>query len=282
MKQSRFSYLRETAFIFYVLMDIQKLSTDLSLIRSKSPLIHNITNLVVMNNTANALLAIGASPVMAHAKEEVADMARIASALVLNMGTLSAEWVEAMLIAGQAAKEKGVPVIFDPVGVGATPYRSVVAKKIIDVCQPDIIRGNASEIIALHNDSMKTKGVDSTISSESAKLPAKELARETGAVVVVSGAIDHITNGVKSYLVKNGDPMMERVTGMGCTCTAVVAAFAAVNKDFSEAAKHAMTVMGVAGERAVAYSRGPGSLQMNFLDELYNLDKRKIRQIYKG
>lgn len=263
-------------------MDIQKLIQDLEAVRKVSPLVHNITNLVVMNNTANALLALGASPVMAHSKNEVADMAKIASALVLNMGTLTHEWVEAMLIAGQTAREHGVPIVFDPVGVGATPYRSVAAKQIIETCKPDIIRGNASEIIALRNDNITTKGVDSTASSESASQTAIELAQATNSVVVVSGETDYITDGNNTCLIKNGDPMMESVTGMGCTCTAVVAAFAAINKDFAEAATHAMAVVGIAGERAVAYSRGPGSLQMNFLDELYGLNEQKINQLYRS
>lgn len=261
--------------------EVQNLIKDLQEIRKTAPLVHNITNLVVMNNTANALLALGASPVMAHSKHEAADMAKLASALVLNIGTLTAEWVEAMILAGKAAKENGVPVIFDPVGVGATPFRSVAAKQIIEHCQPDIIRGNASEIIALRNENEKTKGVDSIASSDSARETAMELAQATGAVVVVSGETDYITDGQLTYLVKNGHPMMERVTGMGCTCTAVVAAFAAVNQDYAAAATHAMSVVAIAGERAVLDSRGPGSLQMNFLDELYRLDEEAIIQTYR-
>src|SRR5574344_1946413 len=123
-------------------MDKNQLAVDLTLVKQQSPLVHNITNYVVMNNTANALLAIGASPVMAHAVEEVKDMVAIASVLVINMGTLSEKWVEAMLIAGKAANEKGMPVVFDPVGVGATPYRNQVATLIIKQCKPSIIRGN--------------------------------------------------------------------------------------------------------------------------------------------
>jgi len=244
---------------------------DLAAIRKKSPLIHNITNYVVMNNTANALLAIGASPVMAHAVEEVKDMAGIASALVINMGTLSPKWVEAMLLAGETARKKGIPVIFDPVGAGATPYRNQTAVQILEHCQPDIIRGNGSEIMALANQNTKTKGVDSTASSNAALDAAQQLAKQTNAVVVISGAEDFITDGDTVLSVKNGSPLMPKVTGMGCTATAIVAAFAAVNPDFLHAAANAMAIMGIAGEIAAKESTGPGSLQLHFLDVLYNL-----------
>ncbi len=157
------------------MIDKNRLIADLALVREKSPLVHNITNYVVMNNTANALLSIGASPVMAHALEEVRDMVSIASALVLNMGTLSPEWVEAMIMAGEAAIARGIPVIFDPVGAGATPYRNETAARILGKCRPSIIRGNASEILSLARESAATKGVDSTADSSSALDAAKRL-----------------------------------------------------------------------------------------------------------
>lgn len=263
------------------MIDIQNLVRDLNTVRSKSPLIHNITNYVVMNNTANGLLAVGASPVMAHSLEEVAEMASIASALVINIGTLEPQWVEAMLIAGKTALAKKTPIVFDPVGAGATTYRTKVCKQIIEECKPSIIRGNASEIMALWNANVQTKGVDSTDSSDSALDPAKALARQTGAVVVVSGQTDYITDGENTRIVENGNPMMARVTGMGCTATAVVGAFAAVNGDMLEAATHGMAVMGIAGEIAARKSSGNGSLQVNFLDELYNLDEAVIKDNIK-
>lgn len=154
----------------------EKIYKDLELIRRKSPLVHNITNYVVMNNTANALLAIGASPVMAHAKDEICDMVDIAASLVINMGTLSEKWVDAMLQAGVRAKSKLRPIVFDPVGVGATAYRKQTAKQIIDLCKPQVIRGNASEIMALIDTKVKTKGVDSTQSAFTAVDAAKKLA----------------------------------------------------------------------------------------------------------
>lgn len=259
------------------MIDIQLLIRDLNAVRSQSPLVHNITNYVVMNNTANALLSVGASPVMAHSVEEVADMASIASVLVVNIGTLEPEWVKAMLIAGKTALAKGTPIVFDPVGAGATPYRTKVCKQIIEECKPSIIRGNASEIMALYDTNVKTKGVDSTSPSDAALDYAKALAKETGAVVVVSGQTDYITDGETVNTVQNGNPMMARVTGMGCTATAVVGAFAAINKNALEAATHGMSIMGLAGEIAARKSSGNGSLQVNFLDELYNLDEEIIK-----
>ncbi|WP_029903421.1 hydroxyethylthiazole kinase [Prevotella sp. 10(H)] len=259
------------------MINIQSLVRDLNAVRSKSPLIHNITNYVVMNNTANGLLAVGASPVMAHSLEEVAEMASIASALVINIGTLEPQWVEAMLIAGKTALAKGTPVVFDPVGAGATKYRTKVCKRIIEECLPSVIRGNASEIMALCDANVQTKGVDSTDSSDTALGSAKALAKQTRAVVVVSGQTDYITDGINTQTVENGNPMMARVTGMGCTATAVVAAFMAINPDIMQAATHGMAVMGIAGEIAARRSSGNGSMQVNFLDELYNLNEETIR-----
>ena len=244
---------------------------DVRLIKEKSPLIHNITNYVVMNNTANALLAIGASPVMAHAAEEVEDMVGIASALVINIGTLDKQWVQSMLIAGSCAARLGIPVILDPVGAGATPYRTAVAKEIISVCQPTVIRGNGSEILALIDANIQTKGVDSTSESHMAVNAAKQLAKQTGAIISVSGEIDYITDGVLVNEVKGGDPMMARITGMGCTATALTAAFVAVNKDYLQAATNAMELMSRVGEAALSSAKGPASLQQNFIDKLYNI-----------
>lgn len=263
------------------MINIEHLIRDLNLIRKQSPLIHNITNYVVMNNTANALLAIGASPVMAHSVDEVEEMAGIASSLVINIGTLEAVWVEAMLIAGKTALEKSTPIVFDPVGAGATTYRSKVCKQLIEECKPSIIRGNASEIIALLDTEAQTKGVDSTNTSDSALNSAKALALQTNAVVVISGETDYITNGVTVETVKNGNPMMAKVTGMGCTATAIVGAFSAVNKNLLEAAAHGMAVMGITGEIAASISKGNGSLQINFLDTLFNLDEEAIRKNIK-
>lgn len=245
-------------------------------VRTESPLVHNITNFVVMNNTANALLAIGASPVMAHSVDEVVDMAKVASALVLNIGTLEKSWVEAMILAGRTAKELHKPVVFDPVGAGATPYRDAVSFRILSEVKPSIIRGNASEIMALAKVGANTKGVDSTASSDEAVSSARRLAEETGAVIVVSGAVDVVTDGERLERIPFGHPLMSRVTGMGCTATAVVGAFAAVTADRLFAASCGMAVMGIAGEIAGKTARGTGSMQVDFLDALYNLSAEDV------
>ncbi len=257
-------------------MDANKIISDLNSLREKSPLVHNITNFVVMNNTANALLALGASPVMAHSREEVRDMVKIASSLVLNMGTLNAPWVESMLIAGESALEMSIPSVFDPVGAGATPYRTETASFLFERCKPAILRGNASEILSLANKEGGTKGVDSMAQSGDALSAAKTLAGQSGGVVIVSGAEDFITDGSRVVTVSNGSPLMGKVTGMGCTATAIAGAFAAVNPDPLMASISAMVVMGVAGELAAEKSSGPGTMQLHFLDCLYNLTGEDI------
>lgn len=254
----------------------EALSGAIAAVRAKSPLVQNITNYVVMNNSANALLAIGASPVMAHWREEMEEMTAIAGALVINIGTLDTEWIEGMKAAGIAASRRGTPIVIDPVGAGATSQRTAVALELIELCHPSIIRGNASEIMALVDASVKSKGVDSSASSDDALSAAKMLASSSGAVVVISGATDYITDGSAVHTVEGGDPIMTAVTGMGCTATALVGAFAAVQQDPMIAATAAMAVMSLAGERAAVNARGNGSMQMYFLDELYNLKPETI------
>lgn len=247
------------------------LSASIAAVRAQSPLVHNITNYVVMNNSANALLAIGASPVMAHWVSEMEEMTSIAGSLVINIGTLDDKWIDGMITAGKAAMRRGIPIILDPVGVGATSQRTEAALKIIYSCYPTIIRGNASEIMALVDASVKSKGVDSCASSYDALESAKRLALDTKAIVVISGETDYITDGNAVNKVEGGHSIMTSVTGMGCTATALVGAFAAAVKDPMIAATSAMAVMSLAGENAAERSYGNGSMQMNFLDELYNL-----------
>ena len=254
---------------------------DIERIREKSPLVHNITNYVVMNTTANALLALGASPVMAHAETEVTDMVNIASALVINIGTLSDPWIRAMTMAVDQAKERNIPIILDPVGVGATPYRTLTAKNLINAAYPSIIRGNGSEIMGLCEEGASTKGVDSTSSSDLAIASAKGLNKEVGSVICITGETDYILSQKGMIQVKNGHPMMTRVTGLGCTATAICGAFAAVNPDYFLAAAHAMAVMGIAGEIAAQTAKGPASLQVNFIDTLYQLSETHIQDYFK-
>lgn len=262
-------------------METTTIITQLEAIRKQSPLVHNITNFVVMNNTANALLAIGASPVMAHALEEVKDMVGIASALVLNMGTLNATWTTSMLTAGEEAHRLNKPTIFDPVGVGATPYRTATAKHIIENCHPSIIRGNASEINALVEVDTTTKGVDSTMNTTNALVAAQKLQKQTGAVIVVSGEIDYIVGADAIVSLHNGSSLMPRVTGMGCTATALLGAFAGVQADAFTAAVAGMAILGVAGEIATEKANGPGSLQIHLLDTLYTLTPKDITEKLK-
>ena len=247
------------------------LSAAIAAVRTESPLVHNITNYVVMNSTANSLLAVGASPIMAHWTSEMEEMTAIAGALVINIGTLDDQWIEGMLAAGRAAAARGIPIVLDPVGAGATSQRTQAALDIIEQCTPTIIRGNASEIMALVDAGVKSKGVDSSAASDDALESAKRLASEVGTVVVISGETDYITDGTEVHTVEGGNPIMTSVTGMGCTATALIGAFAAVVDDPMVAAAAAMAVMSLAGERAAESSRGNGSMQVNFLDELYNL-----------
>lgn len=261
------------------MINSKEIIENVNQIREKSPLVHNITNYVVMNNTANALLAIGASPVMAHALNEVKDMASIASSLVINMGTLSDDWVEAMLLAGERAREREIPIVFDPVGAGATPYRTETALRIIKSCKPNIIRGNASEIMALVDQRTVTKGVDSSVSTNLALDSAKVLATTNKCVLVISGETDFITDGDQVESLSFGTPLMAKVTGMGCTATALLGAFAASNTDIFKAATCGMAVMGIVGELAEKKSNGPASMQMHFIDTLYQLAELDIEQV---
>lgn len=247
----------------------------LNQIRKASPLVHNITNYVVMNNTANALLAIGASPIMAHAEEEIEDIVSIASSIVINMGTLSEKWVNAMVLAIKKAKALNKPVIFDPVGVGASKYRTHTAEKIIQTATPDVIRGNASEIIALAQLTNSTKGVDSTISSDAAVEAAQKLSQQLNNTIVISGETDYIITKEQIDKVDDGNPLMTKVTGMGCTATAIIGACLAVESDFHLAATVGMKIMGQTGTITAEIANGPGSFQMNFIDNLYNLKTLK-------
>jgi hydroxyethylthiazole kinase len=250
---------------------------DVLAIREQAPLVHNITNYVVMNTTANALLSIGASPVMAHAQEEVADMVGIAKALVVNIGTLSEKWIVAMQKAMIQAGNSGVPIVLDPVGAGATSYRTKTALQLLSAAPVAVIRGNASEIGALTQDIVTTKGVDSLSGPESALNAAKELCRKYGSVVCITGETDIIVSPDQTARIMNGHPMMPRVTGLGCTASALCGAFLAVNASAFAAAVHAMAVMGIAGEMAAAQANGPGSLQLHFLDILYSLTEADLQ-----
>jgi hydroxyethylthiazole kinase len=250
---------------------------DLQAVRKQSPLIHNITNFVAMDVVANALLALGASPAMVHAEEEVEDFQEIASALVVNIGTLSPGWVCAMEKAAARAAELGKPWVLDPVGVGATRYRARAAAELARG-RPTVIRANASEALALAGAAAApTRGVDSSHAAEDALDAAREMARVLGSVVAVTGVVDHVTDGTRLLRVEGGHPMMTRVTALGCAASAVIGAFLAVDDDPLEAAAAALAVFGLAGARAAARSAGPGSLRIALIDELHALDERAVR-----
>ncbi|MXV38229.1 hydroxyethylthiazole kinase [Flavobacteriaceae bacterium Ap0902] len=243
----------------------------LNKIRQQSPLVHNITNYVVMNNTANALLAIGASPVMAHSKEEVEDIVSISSSLVINMGTLSKPWVEAMLLTVKKAKKLNIPYVFDPVGIGASSYRITSAQDIIASAIPQVIRGNASEIAALAEVSHTSKGVDSTMASKDVISAAQELSENLNNTIVISGETDYVITKNQVTEITGGDILMSKVTGMGCTATGIIGACLAVETDAHLASCAAMEIMAEAGSLAAKVSNGPGSFQMHFIDKLYKI-----------
>jgi len=263
-------------------MTSQDIWASIGAIREKAPVIHNITNYVVMNSTANALLALGASPVMAHAENEVKDMVSIASALVINIGTLSDPWIRSMFKAATQARKRQIPIVLDPVGAGATPYRTQMAQELIEAVPPTIIRGNASEIMAIMVEESKTKGVDSTASSNQALQAARALHDACGSIVCISGETDYVVSSAGVAEIRNGHPLMTRVTGLGCTATALCGAFAAVCDDYGAATAQAMAVMGIAGELAMEKSAGPGTLQVHFLDALYNLSEGDIARLLKA
>jgi hydroxyethylthiazole kinase len=247
----------------------------LRLVRERRPLVHQITNYVVMNETANATLALGALPVMAHAREEVAEMARIAGALVLNIGTLSPHWVDAMLIAGTAANEAGVPVVLDPVGVGATSYRTETAKRILDEVDVAVLRGNAGEVATLVGVEAEVRGVESIATAGDAAAIAQAAAMALGVVASVTGPVDHVSDGGRTAAVANGDPLLASVTGTGCMSSAITGCFLAVTEPF-DAAVAALVAFGVAGEDAARDACGPGSFHVGLYDALAALEPESL------
>lgn len=254
--------------------DMAKAAGDnLRHVRERKPLVHNITNYVVMNYTAMALLACGAAPVMAHAAEEVEEMVSLAGALVLNIGTLSGPWIEAMVRAGKRANTLGVPVILDPVGAGATALRTNTARRLVNEVAVTVVRGNASEIFSLSREKpgSRTKGVDSVHTVDQVADLAVTLAQGLKLTVVITGKVDLITDGKRVCRVENGHEMMSRVTGTGCAATSIIGAFMAVQPDPVNAAATGLAYFGLAGEEAAAKAPGPGTFQTALLDALYEM-----------
>ena len=259
-------------------MFIESITQALNTVRQHKPLVVNITNYVVMNNTANALLAIGASPIMAHSTQEMAEMMSFAGALVINIGTLDSQWVARMLFAVEQANTQDKVVVLDPVGCGASALRTHTSRQIAGLADKLIIRGNASEIIALAGAQAQSKGVDALDNSDAALSAAQYLIAEYGANVVISGQHDYIVTRDQIVRLSNGHPMMPYVTGMGCSLSALTGAFAAVGDTTGLAAT---AILGVAGEIAALRAQGPGSLQTSIIDALYRMDASTLTQYLK-
>ncbi len=243
----------------------------LAALRESRPLVHHITNFVVMNDTANVTLLVGASPVMAHAVEEVEEMVGLAGALVLNPGTLQREWIDAMLLAGRRARERGIPVVLDPVGAGATRFRTSTNRRLLGELGPSIVRGNAGEIAALSGAGGKVKGVDSVGEVHEPGQVVRQAAQRWNCIVAMTGRRDLISDGARLVAVDNGHEWLTVLTGTGCMSTTLVAAYAAVETDLLLAAAAGLASFGLAAESAAAHSDAPGSFKTALFDELYRL-----------
>jgi hydroxyethylthiazole kinase len=250
-------------------------------IRAEKPVVHHLTNWVTIYDCANIVKVLGASPVMAHAKEEVGEMAKIASSLVLNIGTLTLELVEAMKIAAKSANQKGIPVILDACGAGATQLRDKKCFELLDETRINIIKGNASEIARIGGEAVKTKGVDAGCVSKNMIEIAQNLSQKRKCTVVVTGKEDIVTDGKKLYVVKNGHPMMANVVGTGCMAASVIGTFAAVEDNLAFAATSALTCFEIAAECAVKLSNGPGTFKEKLFDCIFSLDKKTIDRMQK-
>ncbi len=259
----------------------QSLWEDLQAIRQESPLIHNVTNYVVMQHSANCLLAVGASPVMTEAIQEVCEMTHLAGALVLNMGTLDSSWEARAQSALAASNDRDVPLVFDPVGAGATAYRTSSAKQLIETGAMTVIRGNAAEIASIGGQRGQLKGVDSLMESSRALPYCHQVAVPNECVVVASGAVDIVVDNTHQVCIRNGSPMMAQVTGMGCAASALIGAFLAVNDDPFLAAVHGMSLMGIAGEIAASKAEGPGTFGPAFIDTLHGLKGDTIQSLLR-
>jgi hydroxyethylthiazole kinase len=245
-------------------------------IHQERPLIHNITNMVAMNDSANIILAVGGLPVMAHAQEEVGEMVKAAGALVLNIGTLTPEQIESMIIAGKVANSLKIPVILDPVGAGATNLRTESALRLQEKIKINIVRGNFAEISILAGLKGNIKGVESVGTEKNSVEIACSLARKYNQVAIITGKQDVVTDGKTVIEIDNGSPMLGTITATGCMVTSLIATFAAVGEDYLLASTGALVCFGLAGERAAVKAQGPGSFKVNLFDEIYNLNEKII------
>lgn len=246
-------------------------------IKKTKPLIHHITNFVVMNDTANITLHIGALPVMAHAPEEVEEMVNIAQALILNIGTLSKEWVESMLVAGKQANKRGIPIVLDAVGAGATTFRTKVCNKLIRNLHLAVIKGNAGEIGSLSGSGGKVVGVESVGKVNNIFEVVKNFARKNKCTVIATGKNDIVSDGDRIYSVGNGHILLTTLTGTGCMSTSVVGAFCATERDYALASASALACFGLSAELAAKKASGPASFKTALFDSVYNLDEKTIK-----
>jgi len=255
--------------------------TFLQKLRNKNPLVHNITNAVVTNFTANGLLALGASPFMADGIEEVADIATIADAALFNMGTLNERIVNSILIAGKSSNERNVPIVFDPVGAGATSYRTAIAQLITQEIKLTVLRGNVAEVAHVIGENWSIKGVDAGAGEGNVIQLAQKASQTLGCIVVITGADDVITDGHTTYLVSNGHPIMTKLTGCGCLLGSVIAAFLSVSEQqVIESVTEAVAFYGIAAEIAAerTNAQGPGSFQIEFLNQLALVSPEVVQQ----
>jgi hydroxyethylthiazole kinase len=257
------------------------IAENLANVKRQSPLVHHLTNYVTVNDCANVVLALGGSPVMADDIDEVAEMAALAAALVLNIGTLNARTIEAMLKAGQTANKLNIPVIIDPVGAGATRLRTQTAERLLQQIKPAVIRGNASEIKILAGESVAIKGVDAATDASDGETIAQNLAQRLGCVIAITGKTDIISDGQRLCLIDNGHPMLSQVTGTGCMATSLVGTYCGATDDYFTAAAAGIMTMGLAGElaqQALVPGDGVGSFRVRLLDNIYNLTPESLLQ----
>lgn len=245
-------------------------------VREKRPLVHHITNYVTVNDCANITLCAGGAPVMADAPEEAAEMAAIASSLVINIGTLNAGQIESMILAGKMANERSIPVVLDPVGAGATRFRTETAQRLLEQLEITVLKGNPGEIGIIAGVEAEVRGVDSCGVNGDPLMIARRLAKTLGITVAVSGPTDIVTNGKRTLLVENGHPLMGSISGTGCMAASVTGAFCAVSKEPVTAAAAALAAFGLAGERAAPGAYGPISFRIALFDELANLTPQDL------
>jgi hydroxyethylthiazole kinase len=252
----------------------------LQAVRDKGPIVHHITNWVTIFDCAQVVKSFSASPVMAHAPEEVEAMIAISSALVLNIGTLTSDIIESMKIAAAAANRKGIPIVLDVCGAGATPFRDAKCAELLDSAKISVIKGNSSEIARIAGLKVATQGVDAGEVSADLREVAKSLSERRACTVVITGAEDVVASGGKLFLVRNGHPMMAKLVGTGCMATSVIGTFAGATPDqIAEAATAGLACYEIAAELAVKKAEGPASFKLHLFDCIYQLDEKQIRAL---